>query len=172
MANITAAQQKELAYLARAANRRLERATEGQRKSLEHNIKNYHIREGSRGIVFRQGKAKTESEYRQRMAELKKFMAAKTSTRKGWEELKKENMEKAQESLTDMGYDITDDELATILAEEGGGSSAFYKALENVQAAKGPDNKELTPEQVKKAMYQRKTDYQATLAAIKARKQE
>lgn len=172
MAKITAAQQKELSSLARAANRRLERATEGQRKSLEHNIQNYHTREGSRGLVFQQGKAKTESEYRQRMAELKKFMAAKTSTRKGWEELKKENMQKAQESLTDMGYDITDEELATILAEEGGGSSAFYKALENVKAAKGSENNELTPEQVREAIFQRKTDYQATLAAIKARKQE
>lgn len=169
MANITAAQQKELAYLARAANRRLERATEGQRKSLERNIKNYHTREGSRGIVFQQGKAKTESEYRQRMAELKKFMAAKTSKRKGWEELKKENMQKAQASLSDMGYDITDEELETILEEEGGGNAAFYKALENVQAAKGPDNKELTPEEVKEAIYQRRSDYEATLAAIKAR---
>ena len=37
------------------------------------------------------------------------------------EELKKENMQKAQESLTDMGYDITDEELETILEEEGGG---------------------------------------------------
>jgi len=169
---VSRAQQAELSKLARAANRRLERATEGQRKSLEHNIKNYHTREGSRGIVFQQGKAKTESEYQQRMAELRKFMSAKTSTRKGWEELKKENMQKAQESLSDMGYDITDEELKTILEEEGGGNAAFYKALENVQATKGPDNKELTPEQVRKAMYQRKTDYQATLAAIKARKQD
>lgn len=169
MANITAAQQKELAYLARAANRRLERAPEGQRRSLEHNIKNYHTREGSRGLVFQQGKAKTESEYRQRMAELKKFMAAKTSTRSGWEQLKKENMGKAQASLSDMGYDITDEELAIILEEEGGGGKAFYKALENVQAAKGPENKELTPEEVKEAIYQRRSDYEATLAAIKAR---
>ena len=166
---ISAKQQQELAKLARAANRRLERATEGQRKSLEYNIKGYHIREGSRGTVFQQGKAKTEREYRQRMAELRAFMGAKTSKRSGWETLKKSNMRKAQDTLSEMGYDITDKELEIVLKETGGSSKAFYRALENVQAAKDPDTEELTAEEVRAAIADRRTDYQATLAALKNR---
>lgn len=167
--SITPQQQRQLTMLARAMNRRLERATEGQRKSLEHNIKGYHTRTGSRGIVFQQGKAKTEAEYWQRMAELKAFEKAKTSTRGGWEALKQSNMEKSQTTLKGMGYDISDAELEAVLKETGGSSKAFYRALENVQAAKGPERQELSPEEVKNAVNERRTDYQATLAAIKAR---
>lgn len=163
-------QQQALAKLARAANRRLERSTPGQRRSLEYNIKGYHTREGARGTVFQQGKAKSESEYRQRMAELEAFMKAKTSTRGGWEKLKKENMQKAQGTLREMGYQVTDEELEAVLQETGGSSRAFYRALENVQAAKGPEQEELTAEEVQQAINERRTDYQATLAALKARK--
>ena len=167
---VTKQQQVALTKLARAANRRLERATEGQRKSLEHNIKGYHTREGSRGIVFQQGKAKNEREYRQRMAELQAFMQAKTSKRRTWEELKKSNIQKAQESLTNMGYDVTDDELEIILQETGGSSRAFYRALENVQATKeGPDD-ELSADDVRKAINERHTDYEATLQMIRKRR--
>ena len=169
---VTKQQQSALAKLARAANRRLERATPGQRKSLEHNITGYHTRTGSRGIVFQQGKAKTESEYRQRMAELKRFMSAKTSTRGGWESLKRSNREKTQATLSDMGYDVTDTELDIVLKETGGSSKAFYRALENVQAAKGVNQEEMTPEEIRNAINERRSDYQATLAAIRSRKKK
>ena len=167
---ISKKQQQELKNLARAANRRLERATEGQRRSLQKNMQNYHLIEGSRGAVFSQATAKTEREYEQRMKELRKFMKAKTSKRKGWEELKKSNIQKSQKTLGEMGYDVTDEELEMVIAETGGSSPAFYKALENVQAAKGPEKDELTKAQVQDAIKQRRTDYEATLAAIKARK--
>ena len=168
--SITPQMQKQLANLARAANRRLERASAGQRRSLEYNIKGYQTKTTSRGLVFKQGKAQSAAEYRQRMAELNKFMGAKTTTRKGWEKLKQENISKAQDSLEKMGYDITDDELDTILKEVGGGSKEFYKALENVQAAKGITGDELSADEIRDAIYSRRSDYEATLAAIEARK--
>ena len=167
---ISKEQQRELKNLARAANRRLERATEGQRRSLQKNVQNYHLIEGSRGAVFSQAQAKTEREYKQRMAELQKFMKAKTSTRKGWEGLKQQNIQRSQKTLGEMRYDVSDEELEVIIEETGGSSPAFYKALENVQAAKGPEKDALTKAQVQDAIKQRRTDYEATLAAIKARK--
>ena len=168
---VTKEMQRELARKARAANRRLERATEGQRRSLEHNIRGYHTREGARGIVFQQGAAKNEREYRQRMAELEAFMEkSKTSTRRGWEELKKANISKAQESLTNMGYDVTDEELEIILKETGGSSKAFYRALENVMAAKEEADNELTAENIRNAINERRSDYEATLTLQRARR--
>lgn len=168
---ISKEQQKELTKLARAANRRLERASAGQRKSLEHNIQEYHTKVTTRGLVFEQGKAKTELEYRQRMAELRKFMAAKTSTRKGWEQLRKENLAKAQTTIVEMGYDVTDEELEIIIRETGGSSKAFYKALEFVTAEKSEreDWTELSAEEIVDAIRERKTDYEMTLELIKAR---
>ena len=168
---VTKEQNKQLARLARAANRRLERASEGQRKALEHYLEGYHTREGSRGIVFQQGTAKNEREYRQRMAELKSFMEGKTSKRRSWEELKKTNVDKAQKTLEKMGYDVTDDELRIVLEETSGSSKAFYRALENVQAAKS-EGEELSAEDVRNAIYQRRTDYEATLDLIRKRRKE
>lgn len=170
---ITKKQQAELVKLARAANRRLERAAEkapGQRRSLENIIQNYHLIDGSRGKVFSQAKAKTKREYTQRMSELQKFMKAKTSKRKSWESLKTTNMSAAQKKLREMGHEVTDEELEIVLEEIGGSSPAFYKALENVQAAKGPEKDELSKKQILDAIYTRRTDLEATLAAIDARK--
>lgn len=168
---VTKQQQAALTKLARAANRRLERATEGQRKSLEHNIEKYHTqRSESRGLVFQQGKAKNEREYRQRMAELNAFMKAKTSTRKGWEELRKSNLKSATESLTNAGYDITDEELDIVLQEIGGSSKAFYRVLENIQAMKEGPEDELSAEEVRKAINDRRSDYKITLQMIQKRK--
>ncbi len=168
---ISKEQQRELKNLARAANRRLERASAGQRKSLEYNIKGYNVREGKYGKAFSQAAAKTEREYKQRLAELEKFMSAQTSTRKGWESLQRSNIEKATGTLSEMGYDVTEDELEAILKEVGGAKGGqFYKALENVQAFKEETGlTDLTKEDIEKAVNWRKTEYEATLYAIKAR---
>lgn len=168
--SVTPQMQKQLANLARAANRRLERASAGQRRSLEYNIKGYQTQTTSRGMVFKQGKAKSAAEYRQRMAELNKFMGAKTTTRTGWEKLKSENVSKAQETLGKMGFDITDTELEVILKEVGGKSKDLYRALENVMAAKGIKGEELSADEIREAIFSRRSDYEATLAAIEARK--
>lgn len=169
---ITKEMQAQLAKLARRANRRLERATEGQRASLEHYISKYHTRETEKGSRFQQGKAKTEAEYRQRTAELLAFLQGETTTRKGWERVKKEGVQKAGQTLGKMGYELTDSELAVILEElpQGADSAAFYRALENVEAAKASKGQQLDRKSIAQAILSKATDYEATLAAIKKRR--
>lgn len=130
---------KEFTNLARAANRRLERATSGQRSYLQSKISKYHIRERKPGVtVFSQAKPKTMAEYHSRMNELKAFMGAATSTRKGWEAVKRAQVSAAGKTLRAEGSNITDEELAIVLEEIGGGHSSaeFYKALANVEISK------------------------------------
>jgi len=167
--SVTPEMQKELANLARAANRRLERATSGQRGALDYYLRGYHTREGAHGTVFQQGKAKTEREYRARMEELRRFMAGDTTTRRGWEALKEENIERAQETIKRQGYELSDEEFATILKETGGHRSIqFYRALDIVQAEKNKKG-ELSADEVRAAISSRSSAYESTLAAIKSR---
>ena len=141
---VTKAQQAELAKLARAANRRLERATEGQRAYLEYQIRKYHTREREGGArVFMQGKASSTAEYNARMRELNRFMgydetAVRSSTRKGWESMKSEQVAKAGETLRSQGRDITDEELAQVLKELDAKNkdATLYSALAHVELAK------------------------------------
>lgn len=173
---ITKEQQRELANMARKANRRLERASEGQRRALDHYIREYTTKETSKGTVFSQGKAKTEAEYRKRMRELEDFLGDENSptisTRREWERVKRQNVSRANDTLEGMGFDITDDELAAVLEELPSRASRadYYRALENVQALKEEKGAELTRAEIKEAIASRRSDYQATLAALKARK--
>lgn len=165
---ITKEMQKELAKKARAANRRLERASEGQRRALEHYTKGYHTFSTAKGDRFRQGKAKTEAEYRQRMEELEDFLSGETSTRKGWEALKKRNVEAANKKLKQMGYEFTDEELANVLEEGRPKDANFYHVLNIVQAYRNA-GAELDDETIIEALTSRVSDYKATLAALKKR---
>lgn len=174
---ITEQAQKALAALARAANRRIERATEGQRKALEHYTRQYHTRERANGmIVFQQGKAKTEAEYKARMRELELFMgSAKQPTiskRSEWERVKRENVKAAGETLRGDGSSITDEELATLLEElDGGGTAEFYKALANVEIAKerAGENWSASPEAIRDAISARRSAQERVELLIKAR---
>lgn len=182
---ISKAQQKELANLARAANRRLERAGKEQRSTLEYYLRKYHTREGSRGLVFKQGQAKTEREYRARMAELRAFMGTEEqpsiSSIRRWEEVKAANLSAGIEKLRSKrkGGQLSDAEIAQVIKETGGkkkAGKAFYTALSNVRAAKRKKNKGkgktdsltgLTDEEISAAINSRRSEYQATLASIK-----
>lgn len=175
---ITAQQQKALAAAARRANRRIERASEGQRAAFEYFIRNYHARTREDGIiVFRQGKAGSEAEYYSRMKELERFLGAESTTRKGWEALKKANVEKAGKKIRGQGFTITDKELKVILEELPAKSkkAEYYKALENVEIYKGNrknQDKEPTAAQIKKAMKSRRTAQQRTEALLKLRERQ
>ena len=173
---LTAEMQRELAARARAANRRIERATEGQRAALEHYTRQYHTRQRDNGMrVFQQGKARTEAEWKARMRELDLFMGTAEdptiSKRSEWERVKKQNVEKAGETLREEGSDITDDELAMILEETEGGSTAdFYKALANVEIAKATaDEWQPTKENVREAVNARRSAQERATQLIKAR---
>lgn len=173
---ITKEMQKELAGLARAANRRIERADPGQRDALMNQIKGYHVRERSSGLtVFEQGKAKSEAEYRARMKELKMFMKAKTTTRTGWKEIKSKAVKEAGKTIRAEGSDLTDEELNNILQEidKGHSSAEFYKALANVEIAKGKagDKWEPDPEAIRKAVNTRRSAQKRTEMLLKIREQ-
>ncbi len=173
--------QAELKLLGRRANRRLERATEGQRKALEYIIRGYHTIGEKGSLRFSQGKAKTEAEARARLRELRSFLEGDPearegelpiSTRAGWEAAKSLAVKNANETLKYKYrnikgiYNITDDELATILEETGGEKSmAFYSSLENViikknRRRKANRDKPLSAKELGKAIADRKTDLQ------------
>ena len=179
---ITDAMQRNLAKMARAANRRLERAEESQRSALDYYLKDYHTRQGAHGTVFQQGKAKTEREYRARMKELERFMGTEDkptiSAKKQWEAVKQSNLESGIEKLQGK-YDLPDEVLAQVIKETGGkkkAGKAFYTALNNVMAAarrkKAAADEDsftgLTSGEVTQAINSRNTEYQATLELLKA----
>lgn len=172
---VTAQQQRELAATARRANRRIERASEGQRAAFRYFIRNYHTRTRDDGtLVFKQGKAGSEAEYQSRMKELERFLGAESTTRKGWEALKKSNVEKAGKKIRGQGFTITDKELKVILEElpAKAKKAEYYKALENVEIYKGTrkkPNQEPTAAEIKKAMKSRRTAQQRTEALLKLR---
>lgn len=186
---LTKEMQRELATWARRANRRIERATEGQRAALEYYTRQYHTRKRDDGTrVFMQGKAKTEQEYNARMKELKRFLEGDPegkeagyqpiSTRSGWEKVKRANVEKAGETLRKSGYDITDDELEMILVEGaeddiGGSDPVMLAALQNVQIAKAEAGNEWTPspEVIKAAIAERRSDQERVEQLIRSRQQ-
>lgn len=173
---VSAAQQKMLAATARRANRRLDRASEGQREYLEYQIRKYHTRTRESGArVFQQGKAATEAEYKARMRELRLFLGeerdpetgepiVKTSRRRDWEALKQQQVEAAGKTLRNEknGYTLTDAELATLLEEVGHGKqedkfAKMYAALGNVEAARRAAGRELTEAEVLAAIDSRET---------------
>ena len=164
----------ELAKMARAANRRIERATPGQRSALEHYTQGYATRESAKyGRVFKQGAAKTIREARQRLAELQRFTEAETTTRKGWEKLKRANVEKAGETIREaLDLDISDEELAIIFKELGANKNKreFYAVLNNVAAAKADKGDDLTPAEVRKAMRERQSEQESVMRVLRSRK--
>ena len=139
---VTKEMQKALSSLARAANRRIERATPGQRLYMQMQIKHYHVRERMPGLnVFKQGKAANVAEYRARMRELQAFMNARSTTRKGWDAIKAAQVAAAGKTLRGQGSVISDEELTVLLEEigEGHSSAEYYKALANVEISKRED---------------------------------
>lgn len=178
---VTSAQQKELAKLARAANRRLERATEGQRSYLEYQIRKYHTREREGGErVFMQGKASTTAEYNARMRELRRFMGydekkVRSSYRKGWESMKSEQVAKAGETLRGVKVDITDEELALILEELDAKNkdATLYDALVNVELAKeeAGDMWEPSADAIQAALADKRDDQEKAERLLRLREQ-
>lgn len=170
---VSAAQQKQLAAIARRANRRLERATQGQRAYLEKQIAKYHVRQRPGGAtVFQQGKAKSTAEYRARMRELEAFLKAETSRRKGWDAMKAAQVSAAGETIRQGGYDITDQELTGILEEigEGHSSAEFYKALANVEISKRQnDSENLSRDEIRNAINERRTAQERTATLLRLR---
>ena len=126
---ITPEQFRELDILAKRANQRLASMKEGQRQAVEHY---------THGEKFSRKLPKTEAEYKQRMTELERFLSSKQTTRTGWEEIKRNAVEAAGDTLRDKRhYELTDQELANIFKEvDKKSQKQFYKVLDIVQAKK------------------------------------
>lgn len=178
---ITSEMQRELAKKARAANRRLERASEGQRRALEYYIRGYAVRQRGEYIIFQQGKAKSEAEYKKRMQELEDFMQAESSTKKGWKALKERQVRAAGETLRDEGSNLTDDELANVLIElnrdgdsKGGSDVIFQAAVQNVEIAKRKAGKNWTgsDQQIRDAINSRRSAQERVQTLLKLRRAE
>ena len=178
---VTKEQQKELARLARAANRRLERATEGQRAYLEYQIRKYHTRERESGMrVFQQGKASTTAEFNARMRELRRFMGyddkqVRSSYRKGWEQMKAEQVAAGGAKLRGIKVNITDEELALILQELDAKNkdATLYDALVNVELAKeeAGDKWEPSQEAIQTALAEKRDDQEKTERLLRLREE-
>lgn len=165
---ITEQQKRTIIKETRRANRRLERATPGQRRALEYYIRKYtggapKFSAATKGLTFQQAAAKINA--------LNKFLSAKSSTRKGWDEIKREQLKKANEKLNQMGYDLSDEELADIIEQvEEGTRSDFYRAVNLVSAAKyDSGGQDLSQEEIADAIAQKKSAQEALQEAIEAR---
>ena len=170
MAAITTEQKKEIRRLTRAANRRLERATPGQRSALE-----YYVNQSVGANKFSAAtKGLTAEQAELKIKILNKFMApGGISTRKGWDRLKRENVRKANETLQSEGYDLTDEELAEILEQiDTSSKKDYYRAINLVEAQKIQKGEgwEGSPEEITKAITQKATYQQALTKALQARK--
>lgn len=167
MASITDQQKAAIKTLTRRANRRLERATAGQRAALEYYINNYvgatKFSAATKGLTFQQAALKIK--------QLEQFLSAKSTTRKGWDEIKRENVRKANETLGQQGYDLTDDELAEILEQiDSSNRGEFYKAVNLVSAAKAEDEDwEGSSDDIANAIAEKATAQQALEKALKNR---
>lgn len=125
---VTEEQWRLLDTLAKRANQRLASATPGQRRALEHYVTDR----------FSRAKPKSVGEYQKRMRDLERFLGSKQTTRSGWNEIKRNAIESAGDTLrNNRKYDLTDDELANIFKEvEKKSAKNFYKVLDLIQAKK------------------------------------
>ena len=129
MADITKAQKLEIRRLTRQAQRRMERASEGQRRVLEHEV------------LKATGSKKWSSAYKgfsferaeQQIQLLQEFLGNRISKRVEWEGVKRR-----VNTLSKMGYHVTDEELADILIQmKERKMKDIYRAVNLVEAKKG-----------------------------------
>ena len=184
---ITSQQAVEIKKLTRRANRRIERAPEGQRRYLESVVrrmtgatlnKKTGKYEGGLNKWSAKTKGLTFEEAAAQLKKLDKFLGQKSSTRRGWDEIKAELVRKANETLTQNdyfgkdkgGYTLTDDELADIMEiVDMESKEEFYRAINLVQAEKEKlgDNTEFNADRLAEIIEQ-KIEYQDALKAATA----
>lgn len=162
MAKATKEQRDMIRTLTRRANRRMERASKGQRKYLETQVRKMtgatSFSSASKGLTMVQAEAK--------IRKLQRFLESETSTRKGWNRIIKESVRKANATLKRQGYNLTDEELADLLEQFDAESNIdYYWAINLVEAAKekDPDWKG-TIDQIANAL-ESKASYQDALEA-------
>lgn len=170
----------ELRRLTRTAQRRMERATPGQRRALE-----FYVKQATGSTKWSSAASgMTTQQANARIQQLRKFLGYDeqnrqaeqvTSTRKGWESIKASNVEKANATFgrRRAGHNITDEEMAEILMQLGDPSKKeFYHAVNKVQAMKGYMGKEWKGDKndIAKALAQKWSAQDAYKRALDIRK--
>lgn len=164
---ITAAQRADIKRMTKTANERLRSATSGQRSYLE-----FQVNKATGAKKFSAAtKGMTYTEAKHQLETLQRFLDAKTSTKRGWKALKKQQVEAANARWKSWGYTLTDGELALILEQiDTKNKNEYYAAVDKVQAAKfkGGGYK-LNAEEIAAAINEKISEQQAVQSIIKAR---
>lgn len=164
----TQQQKAAIKKLTRRANRRIERASGGQKSALQYQVKKSTGQEkfsaATKGLSYEEAALK--------LKQLDKFLGAKTTTISGWKEAKAQNVAKATETLGGQGYDLSDEEFSEILEQvDSKNKQDFYAAINKVQAVKSEsgDLWEGSSDQISNAISEKMTAQQALERAISAR---
>ena len=165
---ITDKQRADIQRMTKTANERLRSATAGQRSYLEYQV-NKAI-----GTNKFSGKTKGMSyvEAKHQIEKLERFLNARSSTRRGWKAIKRQQVEAANKRWKSWGYDLTDYELATLLEQiDTKDKTAYYQAVDKVQAAKyRGGGYELDDKAIAAAIDEQISEQKATQGLIRARK--
>lgn len=168
MASITKQQAQAIRTLTRRANRRIERASGGMRSQLE-----YYVTRTTGAAKFSAAtKGLSYEEAALKLEQLDRFLASPVTTIRGWKEKKKDSVRKANRTLQEEGYDLTDEELADILEQiEEGDSKNFYRAVNLVEAKKAEAGEDWSgsSDQIAAAIAEKATYQQALQKALKVR---
>lgn len=168
MASITQQQKQAIRTLVRRANRRIERAGAGQASAMEYYVQKATGQDkwsaATKGLSYEEAALK--------LKQLETFLSGKSTTIRGWREIKAQNVSKANETLAGMGYEFEDEELAEILKQiDTADKKEFYRAINLVQAAKegAGDGWRGTKKQIREALEDKATYQQAFENALDAR---
>lgn len=157
--DITKGQIADIQKLVRAANRRLERASGGQKRYIENYIKKLTGGDKKFSAAY---KGLSAAEAEKKIKQLNRFMSKKrTTTKKGW----KEFVHNINAGLSKKGYELTDEELADILDQiDQASNDEFYRAVNLVTAKKAEMSASWDPsvEKIIEAIEQ-KIDFQNAL---------
>lgn len=169
---MTREQYKEIRRLTRAAQRRMERASEGQRRAMEYQVQkatgSKKWSSATKGFSYQQAQAQIEK--------LSRFMEAETTTIRGWRAIKTQQVSKAAQTLAERysGFNLTDAELADIFKQVGDKSrQEKYKAINLVVASKAKQGElpgQLSSDEISKAIAEKVSYEAAYRRALRARK--
>ena len=167
--NVTKEQRDKIRRMADAANKRLMNATAGQRRALEWYNKDYLTTKNKRFSKGAAGMTKKEAD--KYIKALDRFLKSITASKPGWERIKKESVAKANITLSQMGYHLTDEELALILIQLEEQPQDFYDAVDKVEAAKlNSEEWDASTDKIAAALSEQKDAQEALIGAIQARK--
>ena len=167
--NITPQQAAAIKKLVRRANRRIERASGGQKSALEYMVMKTTGKQkfsaSTKGLTFEQAAMK--------LKQLDKFLGAETTTISGWKKVKAENVSRAVDTLNAQNYEITDEEFEEILEQvDTKNKQEFYRAINLVSAAKAQAGEDWTGSkgQIAEAIAEKVSFQQALQRAIESRR--